>query len=168
VRAVADLDGGYAEAHEPGDEPLARVVGVDRAQLVPDRVGGVELVLVLGLVEVSREADHAVGVDEPRRDDPGPQLAVAGGHGEPDPDLLDLPVLDQDNGVLQGSAGHRVDRLAAHGELGLGRGGGRQRDRGDAESDRAARHRPYSSSSKSPQRWGRSGWSWPAPKPPTA
>src|SRR5690606_800010 len=146
---VARVDRGHAVLAQPLDQPLAGVVGVDRAQLRLDRVRPLELVLVVLLVQVAGEADDAVRVDEPGRDDLSGEdpIPVGNAYLRGPADALDLAVPpDQDDAVLDGGAGHGVDRLAAHGDLRLERGrregdqGGRGRARCNLAENRSEEH----------------------------
>ena len=75
------MEGRDAEATHPFHEALARVVGVDGAQFRLDRLRGVELVLILILVEIACQADDTVGIDEPGGDDGGAEDAGISGDG---------------------------------------------------------------------------------------
>ena len=124
-----------------------------------------DLVLIVGLVQVPAEADHGVRVHEARDHDLRRQHAHPRWHRDlgGGADALDLAVADDHHAVLDRRPGHGVDGLAAHGDVagGHGHGGGHQ-----AEEKRAHQYpisRP-SASIRSVSPWP----SRPAPSPPTA
>ena len=115
---MAGVEGGDAEATDPFNEPLARVVGVERPQFRLDRLRGVELVLVLILVEIPRQADDTVGIDEPGGDHRGLENSGVGGDGHRGrrPDGDNPAIGDHHDAVGDRVAGHGVDDTAADGE----------------------------------------------------
>ena len=160
-RRVAGVDRRDAEATEPLDEPLPRIVGVDRPQLWLDRLALVDLVLILLLVEIARQPDGGVGVDEPRRHDLAPQHGRTGrDRGLPGlRDLADLAIDDDHDAVFDGRPGHGVDGVAIHRDSGgffLGDGveppdATCQRDRKQGDGKGEAVHRLVSESRMSVQ-----------------
>jgi hypothetical protein len=88
------VDGRDAVAAEPADQPLARVIGVNGAQLGLERGRAFELHLVVRLIEVARKTDDRARIYQARRDDPRRDGAVARRHryGSGGADALDLPV----------------------------------------------------------------------------
>jgi hypothetical protein len=117
-RGMARVDRGDTEATEPLDEPLLRVVGVDGPQFRLDRLDGVELVLVLRLIEIAGQADHAVRIHEARGDDGPAQFPRIlrdrrrGGGA----DGANFPPVDHDHAVRDWCAGHGVHDVAVHHE----------------------------------------------------
>ena len=161
---MAGMDRRDAEAAKPADEKLARVVRVDRAQLGLDRRRFLELVLVVRLIQIAREADDRVRVDEPGRYNfclqPAParrdRCLVFG------TDALDFSVLDEDHAVSNRLPGHGVDDLSFDREI-LRECG--ERESCDDESKQGGLHRQFAPSATISEYMPRS---FPAPRPPTA
>ena len=82
----------------------------------------VELVLVVGLVELAGEAEHGVGIDQSGRDHGGFDDATDAGRdgGVGGTDAHDFAIRDHDDGILDRRSCHGVQGVGAH-EQGLPR-----------------------------------------------
>ena len=149
LRAVPGVQGRDPVTPQVGDETLLGIVGVDGAELGLDGRRGLDLLLIVGLVQVAGETHDRVGVDEAGRNHLGAERAVAGRdrHLARPPHLLDLAVLaHQDHSVAEGRAGHRVDGLAPDRRLRGGEGRARNESRGCGQDPARGGHSPSSTS----------------------
>src|SRR5690606_34139257 len=103
----------------PFDKPLFGVIGVDRTQLRLHAAAAIDSHLIMRLIKVAVQADHGTSVDKAGSYDLCIDHAVIrrNGHLGRGSDSLDLAVVNKNDAVSDGLAGHRPDRFTFNGDL---------------------------------------------------
>ena len=63
---MASMERSYAKLAHPLHQPVVRIVGVDGAQLRLYRCAVIQLILIVWLVEIARQADGRMRIDQTR------------------------------------------------------------------------------------------------------